>query len=142
MSTRCQIVVEGSNVVIYRHGDGYPEGKNGVVAALKKIVPQFVAARGFDEVYMPAHIVSSMIVDHHKTFGADSPYHFLGFGIEGYENPNSGFALHGDIEFLYVVKKNGTIEVRSCFNDPNGPDNIGNTKVIKTVKYKLPKVAV
>lgn len=154
MSTRCQIIVEGSDVVIYRHCDGYPEGPHGVVRALKKSVMNFIKYRGFDECYMPAHIVSDMIVAHKASTdktakqmakaGLGSSHYeaskYLGYGVEAYIM-NDAHALHGDIEFLYVVKKNGTIEVRSCFENNDGPENITNTKVIKTVKY-APKKAL
>jgi len=152
MSTRCQILVEGTDVVLYRHGDGYPDGPNGVIAALKPIVTNFIKWRGFDECYLPAHIISGLIVAHTKwcdkvirackrkgqkprEYSAYESAKYLGHGIDGY-NPDAGnTGLHGDIEFLYVVKKNGTIEVRECFIDPDGPCNIDNTKLKKTVRY-------
>ena len=150
MSTRCQIIIEGADVVLYRHSDGYPEGPHGVVKILKKIVMNFVKNRCFDECYLPAHIIADMIVAYKK--GQDAMYRdavkrgenpskvsydrgkYLGYGVEAY-NAEADAAFHSDIEFLYVVKKNGTIEVRQCFTDSNGPTNIGNTKLVKTVKY-------
>ncbi len=155
MSTRCQILVEGATVVLYRHSDGYPDGPTGVIVALKKILKKFIPASGFDEIYLPAHIISSMIVEHHKDgqryarmmVKAGTPKEqadkiakssaYLGFGVEGYKDSVEGRydTLHGDIEFLYVVKKNGTIEVRQCFNDNDKASNIENTTVVKTIKY-------
>jgi len=152
MSTRCQIIVEGSDAVVYRHSDGYPDGACGVVKTLKPIVENFIRWRGFDECYLPAHIVADMIAVHKKdmdktirkmkkagtpaaNLSAYESAKYLGYGVEAYKADDEN-ALHGDLEFLYVVKKNGTIEVRSCFTDNDGPCNIGNTKLVKTVKYK------
>lgn len=156
MSTRCQIIVEGADVVLYRHSDGYPDGVHGVLKALKASVSRFMKYRGFDECYMPAHIIADMIASHkawadkciRREKRKDKSYNtssyesckYLGYGIEGY-NPNHGAddnAFHGDIAFLYVVKKNGTIEVRT----PNfhfGSEaacSIHNTEVVKTVKIE------
>lgn len=153
MSTRCQILIEGSDVVLYRHSDGYPQGPHGVLKLLKKSVATFVKHRGHDECYMPAHIMTDMIVAHKKSQDAmirkakkdGNPQYiasyeagkYLGYGVEAYtandEAASEDNTLHGDIEFLYVVKKNGTIEVRSCFIDHDGPSNIANTKLVKTV---------
>ena len=149
MSTRCQILVEGADVVLYRHSDGYPDGEHGVLKSLKAIVKNFIKWRGFDECYLPAHIISEMIVAHKKWADKcirrekkkDPNYNtnsyesskYLGYGIEGYADEAA--YLHGDIEFLYVVKKNGTIEVRQCFVDENDHPVIRNTKLLKTVKY-------
>ncbi len=137
MSTRCQIIVEGSDVVIYRHSDGYPDGDEGVLKGLIATVGPFVKARGFDECYLPAHIVHDQVAAHVKwaneqAFGKATKY--LGYGVEAY-NPAVRHPLHGDIDFLYVVKKNGEIEVRSCFVDPDGPCNIDNTRLLKAVTY-------
>jgi hypothetical protein len=152
MSTRCQILVEGSDVLVYRHSDGYPDGPHGVLKALKPIVANFIKWRGFDECYMPAHISSALIVEHQKWCdmairrckreGQDYRHYesakYLGHGLDGY-NAETGAGLHGDIEFLYVVKKNGTIEVRTCqftFEwEGESAVHIDKTTVKKTVRY-------
>jgi hypothetical protein len=103
MSTRCQILVQDSDVILYRHCDGYPDGEHGVMALLRPLVLSFLKHRGFDPSYMSAQIVAAHI---EKT--RNGPTDFLGCGVEAYKNGQ----LHGDIEFLYVVTKNA-IEVRS-----------------------------
>jgi len=120
MSTRCQIKVEGSDVYVYRHSDGYPEGEHGVIAALKPICEDFLKWRGWDEDYMVAHIVSAFIVSYMQGTREmcenpeDSYYSkmtpeereesinmskFLGHGV--------CTEIHGDIAFLYVVTREG-----------------------------------
>jgi hypothetical protein len=161
MSTRCQIIVEDATVALYRHSDGYPDGPHGVIKILKKIVVGFIKRRGFDECYMPAHIISDMIVAHKKwadgrireikkTNGPASSIEsyegtkLLGYGIEGYD-PEHGAeenAFHGDIEFLYVVKKNGTIEVRVPTHAFNEASSIHNTEVQKVVNIQPKKKKV
>lgn len=146
MSTRCQIIFEGCDVVIYRHSDGYPEGASGVIKALKASVANFVKWRGYDECYMPAHVMHDLIAEHKKEldkyirrekkaggYAAYEQAKYIGYGIESY--PDESAYLHGDIEWLYVVKKDGTIEVRKCWSDDEGHPNISNTHVTETVKY-------
>jgi hypothetical protein len=48
MSTRCQILVTGSDVVIYRHSDGYPDSEHGVLHDLLPLVREFKKYRGDD----------------------------------------------------------------------------------------------
>jgi len=124
MSTRCQIKVEGSDVYVYRHSDGYPDGEHGVIAALKPLCEEFLKYRGWDEEYLPAHIVSGFIVAYvahmrERYEDKDFPLYadmtpeqkeerinqskFLGHGVDT--------EMHGDIEYLYVVTREG-IEVR------------------------------
>ena len=149
MSTRCQIIVKGSDVVVYRHSDGYPDGKHGVVAALKKIVMPFLKHRGLDTCYLPAHIVAGMIAEHkqdmdklirlaeregrHDYVSSYEQSKYLGFGVEAYNEANDN-ALHGDIEFLYIVDEKG-IEVRAADFRDDQPCNVANTKHVKTVKF-------
>ena len=147
MSTRCQILVEGSDVVLYRHSDGYPTGESGVLKPLKKIVSQFCKHRGFDTTYLPAHIISSFIVDQNKWIdehvakgSLERDYagtRFLGHGVEAYYPDRKNTGLHGDIDYLYVVKRNGTIEVREPMLNfgEDGECRIQNTKMTSVVKY-------
>ena len=152
MSTRCQILVEGSSVVIYRHSDGYPQGPNGVLATLKPLVVEFVKYRGWDEEYLPAHIIADQI-KHHKAWAdkaaaeaeAEKPGRgesykqaaFLGFGVEAY-NPDSteSHSLHGDIEYLYHVRKSGVIEVLVPTDAFDEDCRLSNMKVLKRVSAK------
>jgi len=149
MSTRCQIIVKGSDVVVYRHSDGYPDGKHGVVSALKKIVVPFLKHRGLDACYLPAHIVAGMIADHkqhmdklirlsenegrHDCVSSYEQCKYLGFGVEAYNEANDN-ALHGDIEFLYIVDEKG-VEVRAADFRHDQPRNVANTTHVKTVKF-------
>jgi hypothetical protein len=126
MSTRCQIVVEGSGVAVYRHSDGYPNSESGVLASLCPLVSKFMKLRGWDESYMSAHIVANQIELHHKWAKSYSTTNykndkerqkhivessmFTGFGLDAY-NPTTGEGIHGDCEYIYFVRKDG-IEVR------------------------------
>jgi len=129
MSTRCQIQVEGNPVYLYRHSDGYPGTKNGVVAALKPICEEFLKWRGWDEEYMIAHLCAKLIADYQahneETYREPGSYwstkseedlqahinrgKFLGHGL--------CTELHGDIEYLYVVTREG-IEIRRSEGEP------------------------
>lgn len=116
MSTRCQIQVEGSKVLLYVHSDGYCSG---ILPTLLPFVAKFHKGRGDDPEYMPARILQvfmnnsdQRIAEFHsnlktsKLFGAPPPYEgMLGFGVDT--------ELHGDIEWLYIVKKGGAVEVQS-----------------------------
>jgi hypothetical protein len=122
MSTRCQILVQGTNVIIYRHCDGYPDGEHGVMAMLRPLVLSFLKHRGyFDPFYLSAQIIAAQI---EKT--RSGPTDFLGCGVEAYTDGQ----LHGDIEFLYVITKDA-IEVRNV----RGP-SFDETHVILCVGHK------
>ena len=54
MSTRSQIKVKGSEIMIYKHSDGYPEG---VMPTLKEIVKTFADKRGNEPDYALAQIM-------------------------------------------------------------------------------------
>lgn len=138
MSTRCQVLVEGSDVVIYRHSDGYPEEKAGVLASLLPLVKDFMASRGADPFYLTAHIIARFIQEHFEWFEAfkkearnqDHPpydeHKWLGYGVEAWAGQ-----FHGDVEYVYVVKPDH-VEVRTM---GLGEPTLENTKVIKRVKF-------
>lgn len=148
MSTRCQILVEDSSVVIYRHSDGYPQGPHGVLATLKPLVIDFIKYRGWDEEYLPAHIIADQI-KHHKAWadaraaeyeaekpGSGASYKqagYLGFGIEGYK---PGDYFHGDIEYMYYVRKSGVIEVMVPTEAFDAEPTLANLRVAKRVSLK------
>ena len=145
MSTRCQILVEGASASVYRHSDGYPDGPHGVIKALKKIVKNFMKHRGFDPEYMTAHIVSGMIAANKRNLssmqrknpGNVKNYEQLkctGFGIRGY-NGDSDVNFEGDIEYVYFIKENRTIEVRTPFGGSSSGFSLKNTSVSKIVKF-------
>ncbi len=113
MSTRCQIQVEGSKVLLYIHSDGYPAG---ILPTLLPFVAKFVKGRGDDEEYMPARILQVFMNEadkHMEEFrtkmpdllGKPASYEgLLGFGVDT--------EIHGDIAYLYIVKKGGAVEVQ------------------------------
>lgn len=98
MSTRCQIFVEGLKSSLYRHSDGYPDSKHGVLATLVPIVNDFKNRRGWDDEYLLARIAQRMM-------NAVDPDGCTCFGI--YDE------THGDIEYLYLVRQDFSIEVRN-----------------------------
>jgi hypothetical protein len=96
MSTRAQIQVEGSKVLVYKHHDGYPEG---VLPWLEPFVQDFIKRRGFVVDYMTARIVVAGIADD----GLDDNG-ATGWGVDT--------EIHGDTEYLYTVKMDGSVVVR------------------------------
>jgi len=123
MSTRTQILVEtNEGVKIYKHSDGYPSG---VLYTLKELLPAFQKNRGFDAEYLTAHISAAFINQSQKDRaywdrkqakkdkaegkpvekqkkGFDS-FSFTGHGLDPH--------FHGDIEFLYYIRKDFSVEV-------------------------------
>ena len=122
MSTRCQIQIEGEPIKIYKHCDGYPNGEHGVLATLQPFVDFFLAKRGWDSEYLLAQIVREFaradaadMVERLESeegdrYGFADMYRTTGWGL--------GLEYHGDIEYLYTVKKDGRITVRSGGNLP------------------------
>ncbi len=97
MSTRCQIQVEGSNVIIYKHCDGMPRG---VLPWLEPFLARFYEQRGHEPEFCTARILAEGI----KEDGPQIPgYEFIGWGVDT--------QYHGDIEYLYIVRKDGKVEV-------------------------------
>lgn len=105
MSTRGQIKVVGSDVMIYKHSDSYPEG---VMPTLKDIVSTFADERGNDPAYALAQIMRAYarrdeeerqaILADDEQEGWNSIYeepHMTGWGLDCVQ--------HGDIEYLYEV---------------------------------------
>jgi hypothetical protein len=99
MSTRAQIQVDGSKVLVYKHSDGYPDGEHGVLAWLTPFVESFMQRRGFNPDYMTARIVVAGIASD----GAEADP-TLGWGVDT--------EIHGDIAYLYTVKRDGSIDVK------------------------------
>jgi len=104
MSTRCQIQIEGSDCYIYQHSDGYPSG---VLPTVMPFVARFLKARGHDPSYLTARLLSHMICENDKEmlkYSVPTGYACTGFGIDT--------TLHGDVDYLYTVTKEGTIKVQ------------------------------
>ncbi len=125
MSTRCQVSIEGSPVLIYKHSDGYPEG---VLPTLTPFVRSFFAVRGNDPSYLAARCLAALVAEsdkartararkctaeERKRYGYDKP-DCLGFGLDT--------DLHGDIEYFYTIRTSGAIEVRHRGYDERGYD--------------------
>lgn len=153
MSTRCHIIVQDGSqeIILYRHSDGYPDGKYGMVATLAGFLPGFVEARGLhDAEYLAAQLLAFMVKDSaahclashlqyytrlEKAAGKLDAYDvarrdklvasagndYLGFGI--------CTELHSDIEYCYIISEEG-VEV---FETPFGAAR-GNWKRLSTKK--------
>lgn len=138
MSTRCQVIFEGyekdkfHDASVYRHSDGYPDSEHGVLATLVPFAKDFMANRGHDPEYMTAHLVALWINnmnEHNAKQGYSSNmFKYTGHGVCGFKGE-----LHGDLDYLYVVKKT-EIEVRRPVNEFWDEPTVKNTKVIETVK--------
>ena len=107
MSTRCQILVEGNATVFYRHSDGYPERKSGVLHDILPLVKAFTKVSD-DPDYLMAHIVHHLIAKHMKLandYIKNSNSHsdeikYIGYAVEGFDG-----TFHSDLKYIYVVKK-------------------------------------
>lgn len=108
MSTRCQIRIEGNKALLYIHSDGYPEG---ILPTLMSFLPPFMKDRGYDPEYLAARLLQQFMNKSDKRmeefrvkFPGPTRFDYTGFGVD--------VELHGDIRYLYVVKKNGSVEVQ------------------------------
>ena len=92
MSTRCNIIIDDGDdrIQLYRHHDGYPYGEEGVLATLEQAFPYALS-------FFVAGDFSAAIIRAWKKDGED-------IYIDG--SPNKWEMLHGDIEWVYVVKQN------------------------------------
>ena len=110
MSTRCQIHVKGSPILIYKHCDGYPEG---VLPVLKPFAKEFAKKkkkkkRGEDPDYCLAQIIRAFAIEDYINSPEFTPKkgYFTGWGVDT--------CIHADIEFLYVVdSKKGTVTTQT-----------------------------
>ncbi len=136
MSTRGQIAFEDEDGIlhgayIYKHSDSYPEG---VLPTLKPFVAAFIRERGCDPVYMSAQLIRAFAIADQKELDAMpeedrklyASSRFLGWGIST--------VLHGNIEYLYVIKADGSIAIYTpaagFWNEPT----LANMWVFKTIK--------
>jgi len=94
MGTRALILVEGSEVCIYRHWDGYPEA---VLPELKPIVDGFFAKRGNEPDMLLANIVCTMKNAHDDKL--------LGYRLLTWEEAKPAI----DVEYCYLVRHDGSI---------------------------------
>ena len=99
MSTRCQLFVKNSDVVLYRHSDGYPESESGVLACILPFLADFYKYRGNDSYYCSAQLLGHLIETAHRDEDALMKLRkqnhevnledykgsrFLGFGVKTY----------------------------------------------------------
>ncbi len=117
---------------IYKHSDGYPEG---VLPVLVPFAKHFKAHRGHDPSYCVAQIIRAFMLtdlEHSQKMDLEQEKEnarkdsvggllstmkwekntreqVTGWGIDD--------AIHGDIEFLYVVNADGTVETWSGFRE-------------------------
>ena len=111
MSTRCMIHFTEDGVVevnIYRHFDGYPDSKNGVLADLKKffkdVKSQTDDTRFDDASYLAAKFVVWQAHQNIQPYTHDEQpkemLDFLGLGIAKED--------HADVEYIYTVECNAS----------------------------------
>ena len=100
MSTRCNILIKDNyddRIQLYRHCDGYPEGKSGVIATLPEAL-QFA----WDGDRFEASDFAAAIVRAWKTGGG---YIYIDGSLRVSED--DFIMAHGDIEWFYVIRQDG-----------------------------------
>jgi len=118
MSTRSQIKVKGSEIMIYKHSDGYPSE---VMPTLEKVMKQFIKERGNEPDYALAQIMRAFARRDEKRRKEGLKRNDSFSSI--YEEPSmTGWGLdcvqHGDIEYLYKVDlEEGIILIKDLWND-------------------------
>ncbi len=104
MSTRCVIGFYGTHpsegkpeALIYRHGDGYPDGKHGVPASLARLFVDVAAQTSDTRFDDPSYLAAKYVVWQAGEYASDKakPLAFLSLGIVMNEP--------GDIEYRYAV---------------------------------------
>ena len=135
MSTSAQIRVKGSDVLIYKHYDGYPSD---VLPVLKDILSRYIKERGpRDYEYATAQIMRKFAREDEERrkqfedndFGADKP-RLTGWGL--------GTRLHGDIRYFYEIDlKERKIIVKEPnleFWDSGDEDDLETTREIDIIE--------
>lgn len=110
MSTRAQIQIEGSDCILYQHCDGYPYDR-GVLYWLIPFRDHFFTICGYDPEYFTGRALMWLgAIDANpedkfwaKRLKEDGPP-VTGYGVDT--------VIHGDIEWFYLIREDGTIEVR------------------------------
>jgi hypothetical protein len=135
MSTRCHILIEGFQPMLYRHCDGYPgkaDGSTyGVLADLIPFLAAFKKYRGWDPEYLLARMAQHMCniftrdEEQIQKLGPD----FLSIGID--------MAMHGDEAFIYIVKQDWTMEVRVTTAAFWDSPTLANTALVETVEVPV-----
>ena len=142
MSTRSNMIVEGNEgVVIYKHCDGYPSN---VMKIFKKLLPAFKKQRGFDHEYLTARIIHANIQEEMREYVPDpkKPGEYKWKNVKYWQasmlsNGVSAY-LHGDIEFLYIIHKDFSVEIRVPVEGFWDNSTLQNTKLLRT--YTLAEI--
>ena len=97
MSTRALIRIEGNDVALYKHQDGYPDA---TLEWLETFHKDFLAKRGVDPIYEFAQLVRS------TTRLGSNEDNYLGWGVVPFskDNPDSMGAV-----YLYTLKDSGEV---------------------------------
>ncbi len=136
MSTCAQILVAGESVSLYRHSDGYPQGRHGVVGDLLPFLVKFVKFRGgFDPPYLMAQLVHHLVAKEHRFWAKRARLQFAGRDRDYYESTKYiGYALlavgdEADLaaEWVYVIQSNH-LEVRKA-------NRRGATKLVRRLAF-------
>jgi len=109
MATRCQIgIYEKANMendkftaLIYRHWDGYPEDKGGVLAQIIPFIKEFKRLRGYDDEYLSARLLQYMTNENDKANegkAGELVSDTLSYGICK--------SFHSDIAYFYKIEPN------------------------------------
>jgi hypothetical protein len=102
MSTKCNIIIRDNRLAIqlYRHSDGYPGGKYGVVNDLRKVARFAWPLPRFEADDYAAAIVRAM-----KKPGGGSVY------IDG-EAGGGMSNIHGDCQYVYLIESPDIADIR------------------------------
>ena len=102
MGTRAFIEVEGSEIGLYKHYDGYIKG---TLPWLEDFFTEFYTKRGYDPEYCLAQLIRS------SAFKADK------FNLDKSTETGWGVMLKkdkpGDVEYTYKLCRNGSIYISS-----------------------------
>ena len=102
MGTRCTVRIEGINYAeVYIHWDGYPEH---MLPWLGGFNQRFAKMRGDDPQYKFAQLLRSSVRNARK-YGLDRS-NFTGYGV-------MKFGECCDAEYVYTLKKNGTLTYKT-----------------------------
>jgi len=104
MSTRSNLVIEDSNerIQLYRHCDGYPDNRGGVLATLERAIPYAWPFPRFEASDFAAAIVRAW-----KNEGGGNIY------IDG--SPKAWELIHSDTEWVYIIKPKKLTRTRQAF---------------------------
>lgn len=136
MSTRSVIMIEGEDAMLYKHCDGYPEG---VLPTLMPFLKNFFKNRGWDGTYMLARMCQ------HFTNEYDGLNRELAQSLDSWKNhantySYTGFGIYtqipGDVEYIYVCKGNGTVQVRHSASGFWDTPDLDHTSLIDVVSVE------